>query len=138
MKPQPLICLQTFTLWVGYRSAILYQTYRWLMVRSVLNMCFESELLLLESQVRNCVPMARTNYFLMSWREQITFWYHGENKLLFVILARTNYFLLSWQEQITFWYHGKNKLLFDDICFALDQHAELDFHSSSSLKQHHR
>jgi hypothetical protein len=47
------------------------------------------------------------------WREQITFWCHGENKLLFDIMARTNYFLLSWQEQITFCYHGKNKLLFD-------------------------
>jgi hypothetical protein len=37
-------------------------------------------------------------------------------------------------------YHGKNKLIFnvgddDEIRFVLDQHAELDFYSASSLKQ---
>ena len=40
-------------------------------------------------------------------------------------------------------YYGKNKLIFnemnhdddDEVCFVLDQHAELDFYSASSLKQ---
>jgi hypothetical protein len=35
-------------------------------------------------------------------------------------------------------YHGENKLIFnddDDVRFVLDQHAELDFNSASSLKQ---
>ena len=35
-------------------------------------------------------------------------------------------------------YHGKNKLIFqwdDEVRFVLDQHAELDFYSASSLKQ---
>ena len=35
-------------------------------------------------------------------------------------------------------YHGKNKVHFDDdddVHFVLDQHAELDFYSASSLKQ---
>ena len=29
-------------------------------------------------------------------------------------------------------YHGENKLYFKDICFKLDQHAQLDFYSDSS------
>jgi hypothetical protein len=33
-------------------------------------------------------------------------------------------------------FHGKNKLIYnDEVCFVLDQHAELDFYSASSLKQ---
>jgi len=36
-------------------------------------------------------------------------------------------------------YHGENKLIFqwddDEVRFVLDQHAELDFYSASSLKQ---
>ena len=35
-------------------------------------------------------------------------------------------------------YHGENRLIFqwnDEIHFVLDQHAELDFNSASSLKQ---
>jgi hypothetical protein len=34
-------------------------------------------------------------------------------------------------------YHGKNKLIFNEMMvrFVLDQHAELDFYSASSLKQ---
>ena len=36
-------------------------------------------------------------------------------------------------------YHGENKLLLqwddDEVCFVLDQHAELEFYSASSLKQ---
>ena len=35
-------------------------------------------------------------------------------------------------------YHGKNKLIFqwdDEVRFVLDQHAELDLYSASSLKQ---
>ena len=33
-------------------------------------------------------------------------------------------------------YHDKNKLIFnDEVHFVLDQHAELDFNSASSLKQ---
>ena len=33
--------------------------------------------------------------------------------------------------------HGHNKLIFndDEVRFVLDQHAELDFYSASSLKQ---
>ena len=37
-------------------------------------------------------------------------------------------------------YHSKNKLtvnemIDDEVCFVLDQHAELDFYNASSLKQ---
>jgi len=32
-------------------------------------------------------------------------------------------------------YYGENKLIVDEVCFILDQHAGLDFHSASSLKQ---
>jgi hypothetical protein len=37
-------------------------------------------------------------------------------------------------------FYGENKLIFnemnhDDVCFVLDQHAELDFYSACSLKQ---
>ena len=42
----------------------------------------------------------------------------------------SNVSAISWREQITF----------DDmmimVCFVQDQHAELDFYSVSSLKQH--
>jgi hypothetical protein len=36
---------------------------------------------------------------------------------------------ISWQEQINFQWDD------DEVRFVLDQHAELDFHSASSLKQ---
>ena len=32
-------------------------------------------------------------------------------------------------------YHGENRSIFNEIRFVLDQHAELDFHRASSLKQ---
>ena len=36
-------------------------------------------------------------------------------------------------------YHGENKLIFqwddDEVCFVLEQHADLDFYSVNSLKQ---
>jgi hypothetical protein len=39
-------------------------------------------------------------------------------------------------------YHGEKKLIFarddDELRFVLDQHAELDFYSASSLKRVHR
>jgi len=41
----------------------------------------------------------------------------------------SNFSALSWREQVNFqWYD-------DEVCFVLDQHAELDFYSASSLKQ---
>jgi hypothetical protein len=36
---------------------------------------------------------------------------------------------MIWQEQINFQWND------DEVCFVLDQHAELDFYSASSLKQ---
>jgi hypothetical protein len=41
----------------------------------------------------------------------------------------SNFKILSWRERVTFWWDD------DDVCFVLDQHAELDFRSASSLKQ---
>ena len=38
---------------------------------------------------------------------------------------------ISWQEQVTFKWND------EDIRFVLDQHAYLDFYSTSSLKQHY-
>ena len=32
-------------------------------------------------------------------------------------------------------YHGENKLIFNEVRFVLEQHAESDFYSASSLKQ---
>ena len=40
-----------------------------------------------------------------------------------------NFSAISWQEQVALWWSD------DDICFVLEQHAELDFYSASSLKQ---
>jgi len=40
-----------------------------------------------------------------------------------------NFSAISWQEQVIF--NGND----DDVPFVLDQHAELDFYSASSLKQ---
>ena len=37
---------------------------------------------------------------------------------------------ISWREQITFWWNE------NDVRLVLDHNAELDFHSTSSLKQH--
>ena len=37
---------------------------------------------------------------------------------------------ISWQEQVTIWWDDD-----DDVCFELDQHAEFDIYSASSLKQ---
>jgi hypothetical protein len=36
---------------------------------------------------------------------------------------------MSWQEQINFQWGD------DEVCFVLDQHAELDFYIATSLKQ---
>ena len=36
---------------------------------------------------------------------------------------------MTWQEQINFQWND------DEVCFVLDQHAELDFYTASSLKQ---
>jgi hypothetical protein len=36
---------------------------------------------------------------------------------------------ISWQEQVDFQWDD------DEVCFGLDQNAELDFYSASSLKQ---
>ena len=41
----------------------------------------------------------------------------------------SNFSAISWQEQVYFQRDD------DEVCFVLDQHAELDFHSASSLKQ---
>jgi hypothetical protein len=43
--------------------------------------------------------------------------------LLFHFLA------VSWREQVNF------QWLDDEVCFVLNQHAELDFYSANSLKQ---
>jgi hypothetical protein len=37
--------------------------------------------------------------------------------------------IISWREQVNFQWDD------DEVRFVLDQHAELDFHSASSLKQ---
>jgi hypothetical protein len=46
---------------------------------------------------------------------------------------------LTLNEQFLQVYHGENKLHFNvmmyDVRFVLDQHADLDFYSASSLKQ---
>ena len=41
----------------------------------------------------------------------------------------SNFSAISWREQFNFQWDG------DEIHFVLDQNAEFDFHSSSSLKQ---
>jgi len=40
-----------------------------------------------------------------------------------------NFSAISWREQVNFQWDD------DEVRFALDQHAELDFYSASSLKQ---
>ena len=39
----------------------------------------------------------------------------------------SNFSAISWREQVTFWWDD------DDVFIVLDQHAELDFYSASSL-----
>ena len=39
------------------------------------------------------------------------------------------YLAISWRVQVNFQWDD------DEVCFVLDQHAELDFYSDSSLKQ---
>ena len=41
----------------------------------------------------------------------------------------SNYSAISWREQVNFQWDD------DEVSFVLDQHAELDFYSASSLKQ---
>jgi hypothetical protein len=41
----------------------------------------------------------------------------------------SNFSAISSQEQVNFQWDD------DEVCFVLDQHAELDFYSASSLKQ---
>jgi hypothetical protein len=45
------------------------------------------------------------------------------------LLFNANSSAMSWREQINFQWDD------DEVCFVLDQHAELDFYSASSLKQ---
>ena len=45
-----------------------------------------------------------------------------------------NFSAISWREQVTFWW-GDNDNDDDDVRFAQDQHAELNFDSANSLKQ---
>ena len=46
-----------------------------------------------------------------------------------VIVVNANSAILSWHEQVNFQWDD------DEVRFVLDQHAELDFNSASSLKQ---
>jgi predicted alpha/beta hydrolase len=46
-----------------------------------------------------------------------------------VYLRFSNFLAISWREQVNFQRDD------DEICFALDQHTELDFYRASSLKQ---
>jgi len=41
----------------------------------------------------------------------------------------SNFSAISWPEQVNFQWDD------DEVCSVLDQHAELDFYSASSLKQ---
>jgi hypothetical protein len=52
------------------------------------------------------------------------------------MLYRSEWLLFNANSAIFQLFHGKNKLIYnDEVCFVLDQHAELDFYSASSLKQ---
>ena len=50
---------------------------------------------------------------------------------LFIVVQRklSNFSAISWREQVNFKWDD------DEVRFVLDQHAELDFYSASSLKQ---
>jgi hypothetical protein len=45
----------------------------------------------------------------------------------------SNFSEIPWQEQVTFWWDDESDD--DEVHCVLDQHAELDFYSASSLKQ---
>jgi hypothetical protein len=47
----------------------------------------------------------------------------------------SEWLLLNTNSAIFQLYYGENKLIFNEARFVLDQHAELDFNSASSLKQ---
>ena len=46
-----------------------------------------------------------------------------------VLRQFSNFSAISWREQVNFQWGD------DDVCFVLDQHAELDFYIVSSMKQ---
>ena len=43
----------------------------------------------------------------------------------------SKFLVISWREQVTFWWDDNDT----DVCFVLDQHAQLDYFSDGSLKQ---
>ena len=75
--------------------------------------------------------MARTGYIFIPWQEQVTFLYHGKNRLHFYTMARTGYILsaILWQEQVTFCqlYHGKNRLHFNEMMSAIPWQEQVTF-----------
>ena len=46
-----------------------------------------------------------------------------------VLLQFSNFSAISWREEVNFQWDD------DEVCFVLDQHAELDYYSASALKQ---
>jgi uncharacterized protein YcaQ len=46
------------------------------------------------------------------------------------LMPNEQFSAISWREQVTFWWDDN-----DDVRFVLDQHAELEMYSDSSLKQ---
>ena len=46
-----------------------------------------------------------------------------------LLFSTQQFSAMSWQEQVNFQWNT------NEVCFALDQHAQLDFYSASSLKQ---
>jgi hypothetical protein len=53
----------------------------------------------------------------------------GSEWVIVVYRQFSNYSAISWREQANFRWDD------DEVRFVLDQHAELDFYSASSLKQ---
>ena len=51
------------------------------------------------------------------------------------VAGLSEWVLLNVNSAIFQLYHGENKLIYNEVHFVLDQHAQLDFNSASSLKQ---
>ena len=52
-----------------------------------------------------------------------------------LLLLLSKWSLFNVNSAIFLLFHDENKLIFSEIRFLLNQHTELEFHSTSSLKQ---
>ena len=78
-------------------------------------------------QMKDDNRMKNTDYSLHILIDRLTVFRIIESVIV-VLRKMSNISVMSWREQVTFWWD-------DDARFVRDQHAELDFYGTSSLKK---